>query len=358
MQKTFFKTFKNKTIIVTGHTGFKGSWLTLWLYSIGAKVIGISKNIHGEPSHFKELKLKNVKNYFLDIKNLKKVKNIFKKHQPDYVFHLAGQSMVKKSYGEPVETFITNSIGTLNVLDSLKSLKKKCKAVLITSDKVYKNFEISRGYREDDELGGKDPYSSSKAVAELIIHSYFSSFIGKNGNIKIAVARAGNVIGGGDWNKNRLIPDCVRAWSKNKKLIIRNPRSTRPWQNVLDVVRGYMILATKLNSSRRVNGEVFNFGPNQNKNFSVIQVVKFSKVFWKNVNWSIKNRSDSKFFESRLLKLNSQKSRKLLGWKCKLNLRQSLNFTINWYKSYYKSKRKNVYDISINSLKKYQKLIL
>ena len=216
------KTFYNKTVIVIGHTGFKGSWLSLWLKILEAKVIGISINIFPDQSHFKAIKLQNkIKHIKMDIRNLKLLKKTFKKYQPDYVFHLAAQALVKKSYSDPTYTWTTNTIGTLNVLESLKELKKKCIAVIITSDKSYKNLEIKRGYKEDDILGGKDPYSASKASAELAIQSHISSFFpAQKTKVLIGIARAGNVVGGGDWSEGRLIPDCVKSWAKNKKVLI------------------------------------------------------------------------------------------------------------------------------------------
>ena len=243
-----YKQFKNKTVLVTGHTGFKGSWLTLWLVLLGAKVIGLSINFPSNPSHFNLMKLqKKINHKKIDIRNLKLLKKIFRRYQPDYVFHLAAQSLVKKSYSEPIYTWGTNTMGTLNILESLRELKKNCVAVLITSDKSYKNVEIKRGYKENDILGGGDPYSSSKASAELAIQSYISSFFSsKKTKVLIGIARAGNVIGGGDWSENRLVPDCAKSWSKNKKVLIRNPRSTRPWQHVLEAIWGYLLLASDL----------------------------------------------------------------------------------------------------------------
>ena len=211
--------FKNKRVIITGHTGFKGSWLTLWLSMLGANVIGISKNIPTKPSHYKSIGLeKKIKNIKLDICNVKKLSKIIRNNQPDFVFHLAAQSLVKRSYAKPLETYYTNTIGTLNLLESLRQIKRKCFVVLITSDKSYKNLEISRGYRENDILGGKDPYSASKGSAELIIQSYLNSFFSKKKNkVYIGIARAGNVIGGGDWSPNRLIPDCIKSYSKKNQ---------------------------------------------------------------------------------------------------------------------------------------------
>ena len=221
--------FKNKTVIVTGHTGFKGSWLTLVLINLGARVVGISNDIPTKPAFFQILKLnKKIKDLRADVRDLKIIKKIFKRYKPDYIFHLAAQSLVKQSFKYPVNTFTTNFVGTLNILESLRELKKECVSVIITSDKSYKNFEIDRGYKENDILGGEDPYSASKGSAELVIQSYCNSFF-KGDKKKIAVARAGNVIGGGDWSKDRLVPDCMKSWSKRKKVILRNPDSTRPW---------------------------------------------------------------------------------------------------------------------------------
>ena len=327
-----FNKFKNKTIIVTGHTGFKGSWLTLWLKLLGAKVVGISIDLPSKPSHYKELNLsKKIINIKQDIK-------IFQKYQPDFIFHLAAQALVQRSYKDPVTTFNTNTIGTMNVLESLKKIKKKFAAVIITSDKSYKNIEIKRGYHENDLLGGKDPYSASKGAAEIIIQSFINSyFINKKQNV--AIARAGNVIGGGDWSENRLIPDCVKSWSKNKKAKIRNPKSTRPWQHVLEAVRGYLRLAECLYSNRKLHGEPFNFGPKQSQNKNVITLVKLMKKFWSNVSWK-KNKSYKEIYESKLLKLNSTKAKKKLKWTPMINFEDTVKMTTVWYKNYYQKKNK------------------
>ena len=255
MQK-IFKNFKNKRVIITGHTGFKGSWLSLWLYMKGAKVMGISNEVLSQPSHFEKIKLKKkIISVNEDIRNLEKIKKLFLEFQPHFVFHLAAQSLVNKSYKDPIITYQTNSLGTLNILESLRFLKKKCVAVIITSDKSYKNLEIKRGYKENDLLGGIDPYSSSKASAELIVQTYIKSFFKIKRNIVIGVARAGNVIGGGDWSQDRLIPDCIKSWSRNKSVSIRSPKSTRPWQHVLEPLSGYLSLASSLRNGRNFCGE-------------------------------------------------------------------------------------------------------
>ena len=353
-----FLNFKNKKVLVTGLTGFKGSWLTSWLLLLGAKVMGISIDLPSNPSHFKTIKLKNkIKHKKLDIRNLKLLKKTFKKYQPDYVFHLAAQALVKKSYNNPIYTWETNTLGTLNILESLRDLRKKCVVVLITSDKSYKNLEIKRGYKENDILGGKDPYSASKASAELAIQSYISSFFPlRETKVLISIARAGNVIGGGDWSENRLIPDCVKSWSKNKKVLIRNPNSTRPWQHVLETANGYLLLASKLKKNKKLHGQAFNFGPNYTKNYNVIFLVKYMRKFWKKVSWVIDKKNKTNFFESNLLKLNCSKAKTILKWKCILSFKETIYMAMHWYKNYYLNPGK-ANQITINQIREYEKLL-
>ena len=351
--------FKNKKIIITGHTGFKGSWLSIWLTYLGAKVIGVSNNILTTPSNFKVNNIKNkIKHNFLDLRDTNKLTKLILKSKPDYIFHLAAQSLVKRSYANSKFTFETNALGTLNLLEALRSYnpKKKCSVVLVTSDKSYRNLELTRGYREDDILGGYDPYSASKACAELIIQCYLKSFLNNNKNLKISVARAGNVIGGGDWSEDRLIPDCVKSIIRKKKLILRFPNSTRPWQHVLEALIGYMTLALNQNSNKKLNHSVFNFGPNNKSSITVIDLVKKIKLKWDKLNWKIlKNKKG--VYESKLLKLNSSKAFKLLNWKCYLNANQTLDMTIDWYKKYYDNNKKNMYIFSVNQIKQYENFV-
>ena len=337
--KTTKNFFKNKKIIITGHTGFKGAWLTLWLKLLGAKIIGISENIPTKPSLFEKLKLnKEIKDIRLDIADLDSLKKIFNKYQPDFVFHLAAQSLVKKSYENPIKTFSSNTVGTLNIMESLKQVKKKCISVIITSDKSYKNLEIKRGYHEDDVLGGKDPYSASKGAAEIIIQSFIHSYFKtKNNNKFIAVARAGNVVGGGDWSSDRLIPDCIKAWSKNKTVFIRNPNSTRPWQHVLEALRGYIYLSIKLDENKKLHGEVFNFGPKNSQNKNVLELVFEMRKTWKKISWKIIKKKSQKY-ESNLLRLNSQKSKKKLKWEPKLKFNETVEMVTKWYMNYFNKK--------------------
>jgi CDP-glucose 4,6-dehydratase len=246
--------FKNKKVLVTGHTGFKGSWLVTWLNVLGCKVLGISLDPIKGDNHFMILKKKlDIIDKRGDIRNERYLKKIIKQFKPDIVFHLAAQAIVSTSYSHPKLTFETNVLGTFNLLSVLAELKHKCIAIFITSDKCYKNIEVTRGYTETDEIGGDDFYSSSKASAELVIHSFYKSFIkDKNKFLRIATARAGNVVGGGDWSKNRLIPDCAKSWSKGQTVILRNPNSTRPWQHVLEALSGYLHLAYQLSKKKLV----------------------------------------------------------------------------------------------------------
>ena len=321
----------------------------------GANIYGISKDIPTNPSHFKVSKIyQGIRNYFIDVNNQKKVIDIFVKIKPDYVFHLAAQSLVKRSYKDPTITWNTNLIGTLNVLEGLRKLKKNCSAIIITSDKCYLNKEIIRGYRETDILGGEDPYSASKASAELLVNSYIKSYFINKTNIRVCTVRAGNVIGGGDWSEYRLIPDCVRKWSKKKIAIIRNPHSTRPWQHVLEAIYGYVLLAAKLSKNSSLHGESFNFGPSKNNNHSVIFLVKTMKKFWNEITWSIKKNNS--FKETNLLMLNTKKVRKKIKWKSVLKFEESISMVIDWYKKFY-SKIKNPSELTINQIENYKKIL-
>jgi len=347
--------FKNKKVVITGNSGFKGSWLSLWMYHLGAKVLGISlKN----SSKFPNLKIFNLNNKMLnkniDIKNFKKVYRAIKIFKPDFIFHLAAEAIVTRAYKNPQNTWETNTMGTLNILESLKDYNKKVTVIMITSDKVYKNLETNKGYKEEDAMGNLDPYSASKASADLVCQSYYNSHLKYKKNIKLGIARAGNVIGGGDWSVNRIIPDCVKSWSKNKKVIIRSPYSTRPWQHVLDVLNGYLMFAEKLNSNKHLNGQIFNFGPNKSENKKVIDVVKSFSRKWGSAGWLVS--SNFKYKENKLLQLNSNKAKLKLKWFCKLNFNRAISFTANWYKQYYFNK-KIIFDYSISQIKDYQKIL-
>ena len=289
----------------------------------------------------------------IDIKNLNRLRKVFTKNQPDFVFHLAAQSIVRKSYLEPVETWKTNLIGTLNVLEALRGIKKICTAVLITSDKAYKNLEIKRGYIETDIIGGIDPYGASKSAAEIVIQSYIKSFFSHNKNkVSIAVARAGNVIGGGDWSQDRLVPDCIKSCIKGKTVILRNPKSTRPWQHVLEVINGYLTLACKLRKNKNFHGEAFNFGPNLKRNHQVQEVASEMKKNWGRIKW--KTKVNKKFFENTLLQLDSSKSKKKLSWKSSLSFNKTIFLTVDWYRNFFE-KKNSIISKSLSQILYYEK---
>ncbi len=335
------KYYKNKKVLITGHTGFKGSWLTSWLIDLNSNVIGISKNIPTIPSNYKLQKNKLIKEYFFDICNTNELIKVFKSHKPDVIFHLAAQSLVQSSFSNPQETIKTNTIGTLSILEALKEHNSKINVIFITSDKVYENLEWQYGYRENDLLGGKDPYSTSKFFAEKLIDNYYHNFLKYKNNVRIAIARAGNVIGGGDWSKDRILPDCFKAYGKNKSVIVRNPNSTRPWQHVLEPLFGYILLGISLYKNKKLHGESFNFGPDIKNDFPVIDLVKkITKNFdEKKIEYDFKSKKN--FKESGLLKLNCEKANNLLKWKSILTFEETTDMTAKWYKNYLNNQNMN-----------------
>ena len=349
------KIFKNKKVLITGHTGFKGSWLTTWLVMLGSKVLGISKDLPTKPSHYKELKIsKKIIDQRFDIRDLNKLKKTVQKFQPDFIFHLAAQPLVNISYRNPLITWETNLIGTINILESIKSLKKRCVCVIVTSDKCYRNYEIKRGYKESDELGGYDPYSASKGAAEIAVRSYIKSFYSNSKKYRIATARAGNVIGGGDWNKGRLIPDCIVSAHLKRNVNIRNQNSTRPWQHVIELIYGYLKLSIALKKNKSLHGEAFNFGPNRQKNRKVKEILYEIKKQWNFFKWKENKNKNFGKKESKLLKLNCEKVNKKLRWKIIMNFQEVIRLTLNWYKNYYSNfyKRKgSVYELSSSQIK-------
>ena len=320
---------KNKKVLITGNTGFKGSWLTYVVSNVTQKIYGISLKENIENTMFKKSKIFKLvkKQFFFDISNFNKFKKVIYQIKPDYIFHLAAQSLVYKSYEFPLKTWNSNLIGTLNLLEILKYYKKN-KNIIITSDKCYKNLELRRGYTEDDILAGEDPYSATKSCAEIAINSYIKSFY-NNSNF-IVSCRAGNVIGGGDFSENRLIPDIVKHYFSNNKISIRNINSTRPWQHVLEPIFAYLLLAKNINKIN-INHQSFNFGPdlhNSKRVFSIIQEIK--------KRWNIKiKKSNLKFKETKLLSLNCNKAKKILKWKPVLNFQQTVKLTIDWYDKFY-----------------------
>jgi len=336
-----FEAFLNKRVLVTGHTGFKGSWLCIWLNSLGAQVTGLSLDPITEPSLFKEVKIpQGIDDLRVDIRDKVKLKEALHSIQPDYIFHLAAKSLVKDSYKDPVDTWSTNLFGTINLLEGLRSIEKDCVVVMVTSDKCYRNVEWLWGYREIDALGGSDPYSASKASCELAIKSYVDSFFSNaNTTVRIASARAGNVIGGGDWSESRIIPDCVRAWSAGDSVNIRSPQATRPWQHVLEPLSGYLTLALKLSRDPTLHGESFNFGPSSDQNVSVAHLVTEMALHWDKVRWT-SDAEPSGWREANLLKLNCDKASSLLGWRPALGFSKCVKLTADWYRAFYETKTK------------------
>jgi CDP-glucose 4,6-dehydratase len=330
--------FSNRTVLVTGHTGFKGSWLTSWLTQLGAKVVGLSLDTVTEPSHFVSANMADgITDLRLDIRDRSSVEETILSVQPDFVFHLAAQALVRRSYADPIETWQTNVMGTLHLLEALRKLDKPCSAVIITSDKCYDNVEWVWGYRETDAMGGPDPYSASKGAAELAIRSHIKSYFPKSGSkIRIASARAGNVIGGGDWAENRIVPDCVKAWSVNDVVMLRNPHSTRPWQHVLEPLSGYLSLAVALTQRPELHGEAFNFGPLSQQNHSVQQLVKQMELHWNQVLWEDASQIEVGPYESGLLKLNCDKALHYLSWHAVMGFEDTVRMTAEWYEAYYK----------------------
>ncbi len=354
----FNNIYAGKRIVVTGNTGFKGSWLTLWLELLGASVVGISKDIPSSPSLFDELGLSSrIDHHFQDINDALGVTRLLSDARPDFVFHLAAQPIVSEAYENPLETLQTNILGTANVLDAMRVFTHRCNAVIITSDKCYDNVEWPWGYREQDALGGKDPYSASKGAAELIAKTYFRSWFAKpESKIRMATARAGNVIGGGDWAVDRVVPDCIRAWSKGESVTIRNPRSTRPWQHVLEPLSGYLRVGQLLaEAPENVNGGAFNFGPNADQNETVLELLNAIGMSWKSGAGGQHQIAEGSpaFAEAGLLKLNCDKALAYLQWRPVLAFAETAAFTGAWYDKFYNGARTDLNDFTIGQIKAY-----
>lgn len=357
----FGNVYKNKKVVVTGNTGFKGSWLTVWLLKLGARVYGISKDIPTQPSMFKELGLSNkIDNKEKDVRALKSMSKIIKEIKPDFLFHLAAQSLVSLSYRKPIETLSTNVMGTANILEVLKESNHVCIGIIISSDKCYDNVGREWGYKETDPLGDKDIYSGSKGAAELIFKSYYHSFFKRDeSNVKVVTTRAGNVIGGGDWAQDRIVPDCVRAWSKGHPVEIRSPESTRPWQHVLESLSGYLILGQQLSAGRNFNGESFNFGPPSRFSYNVKKLLEDLSKYWNFADSSQIYRiiHDIKFYEAGLLKLNCNKAFYHLKWLPTLNYKKLIEFTSTWYLNFYRGET-DMLDFTLSQIKEYEQIAL
>ncbi|HEX7570547.1 MAG TPA: CDP-glucose 4,6-dehydratase [Verrucomicrobiae bacterium] len=328
----FNHVFQGKTIWLSGHTGFKGAWLARWLVQLGARVHGFAQPPATTPSVFESLGLaQKIQHEIGDVRDADAVKKSILRVQPDFVFHLAAQALVRYSYEQPLETYATNVMGTAHVLEALRSLQKPCAAVIVTTDKCYKNREMDYAYAEDDHLGGHDPYSSSKGAAEIVISAYRRSFFGQS-PVRIASARAGNVIGGGDWARDRIVPDCIRALQRGETIPVRNPHATRPWQHVLEPLSGYLWLAASLaqNDANATLATAFNFGPEKEANRNVGDLVGEILKSWPG-RWE--DQSDPHaHHEAKLLMLSTAKAKQVLHWQPTWNFETAIANTVNWYR--------------------------
>ena len=352
----FANLYNGKRVLVTGHTGFKGSWLTAWLLKLGAEVIGISKDIPTQPAMFEVLGLAGlIKHIEADTRDLAAMRKIFSEVQPDFIYHLAAQAIVSDSYRDPVETISSNVVGTMNILEVLRSLEHPCVAIMVTSDKCYDNVEWLWGYRENDALGGKDIYSGSKGATELVIKSYLHSFFKKDHPVRLGVVRAGNVIGGGDWAKDRIVADCMRAWNDGLSVEIRSPQATRPWQHVLEPLSGYLALGQALVERPSLHGEAFNFGPRAEQNRTVVQLLGDLGRLWgfNTLEKAYRITGDIPFHEAELLKLNCDKALFHLHWEANLEYSQTIQFIGEWYRGFYREQA-NMHELTLGQISSYE----
>ena len=333
--------YNNKRVLITGNTGFKGSWLSYWLLRLGADVYGLAKDIPTSPAFFSEIELQLSVHWIRqDIRHEGRVREILNDIRPDFLFHLAAQAIVSIAYQNPVETIETNVMGTTAVLEALRNYPESCTAVIITSDKCYDNVEWVWGYRENDRLGGKDVYGGSKGAAELIFHAYYHSFFKERPKVRIASARAGNVIGGGDWAQDRIVPDCVKAWAQGRHVEIRHPNATRPWQHVLEPLSGYLALGASLALNNRLSGESYNFGPKAEQHRTVRQVIEDLARYWQfdSQQPAYRTISQPDLKEAGLLKLNCDKALLDLQWLPTLEYDDLIRYTGQWYQEFYRAK--------------------
>lgn len=348
--------YKGKRVLITGHTGFKGSWLSIWLHALGAEVIGISLPPYTQKDNYvlSTIGDKIKADIRADIRDYKLIKEIFIKYQPEIVFHLAAQPLVRISYNIPIETYETNLMGTINILEAIRNTNSVKVGVMITTDKCYENNEQERGYKETDAMGGYDPYSSSKGACEIAISSWRRSFFnpqdyGKTHNTSISSVRAGNVIGGGDWALDRIIPDCIRSLENNEPIIIRSPDAVRPWEHVLEPISGYLLLAMKQWESPTRYCEAWNFGP-ENTSICTVKDVVNEVVRQYGKGEIIERINPNNPHEAKLLLLNIDKVKTELKWKPRMNIYQCIELVIDWYKNY---RTKDVYQLCVDEINKF-----
>jgi len=349
----FNNIYQNKKVFLTGHTGFKGSWLALWLTKLGAKVCGYSLAPNTNTSMFKELDIESKieKSIIGDILDYEKLQKAMHDFQPDIVFHLAAQPLVRLSYSEPILTYQTNVIGSLNVLEAARYCNSVKAFVNITTDKCYENKELSRGYKEDEPMGGYDMYSSSKGCVEIMSSSFRHSFLQEDGTMAMATARAGNVIGGGDWAQDRLIPDCIKSINKNKPIEIRNPLAVRPWQHVLEPLSGYLLLGQKLLENGKQFAEGFNFGPKEESVLKVSEVAQKLVEKYGKGEFVVHKKDD--LHEANLLMLNIDKAKDVLGWTPTYTADKAISKTVEWYKHFYDIDT-DMYELTIRQIEEYE----
>jgi CDP-glucose 4,6-dehydratase len=345
--------YRGRRVLVTGHTGFKGSWLSLWLNQLGAEVAGFSSEIPTSASNFESLKLENHLQHFIgDIRDRSRLAQVIDDFKPEVIFHLAAQALVRHSYADPVTTFETNTMGMVNLLECIRTRPWVSSAVLITSDKAYRNVEWCWGYRETDALGGNDPYSGSKSCADLVAQSYFHSFL-RHTPTRIAITRAGNVIGGGDWADDRIVPDCIRAWSQGVSVEVRSPEATRPWQHVLEPLSGYLWLGAKLfQQVEGINGESFNFGPDANVNQTVEELLDAMAKRWPSAQWQVPHGCEVSSHEAKLLKLSCDKALFHLSWEAIMQFPETVAYTVDWYRSWHQ-RRENMHSYTVEQIDQY-----
>jgi len=356
----FNNKYKRLRVLVTGHTGFKGSWLSAWLIKLGAEVAGYSSSIPTIPSHFEMIRLSGQLRHFIgDIRDYDRLIEVFKEFKPEVVFHLAAQPIVSVALKSPKETFDINLIGSINVMEAVRNTPSVKAAVFITSDKCYENVEWEFGYRENDRLGGKDPYSASKACAEIALRSYYLSYVKGQMPLKMVTARAGNVIGGGDWGQDRVVPDCIRNWSENRPVQIRNPNSTRPWQHVLEPLSGYLWLgALLLDDKAGIDGEAFNFGPGGEINIPVSALLEKMRSIWGGGSWKVIRTADIAKKEASLLKLSCDKAFYLCGWVSNLTFEETVKMTMEWYTEWNREKDGNMAPVTSSHISKFENIAL
>lgn len=349
--------YNGKTVFITGHTGFKGSWLSIWLNLLGAKVVGYALKPPTEPSLFKTCNLqKRLISIEGDVRDFEYLKENIVKHKPEIVFHMAAQSLVRLSYQDPLLTYSTNVMGTVNLLEAIRQTKTVKAVIIVTSDKCYENKDGTWSYKESDPMGGHDPYSSSKGCAELVTKAYLNTYFNpdnfKENGVSLASVRAGNVIGGGDWAKDRLIPDCIKACSSKRPIIIRYPNAVRPWQHVLEPLLGYLLLAKSLYEHGCKHAGAWNFGPNDEDSKPVKWLVEKIIEIWKeNASWE----NDSSFnpYEASSLRLDCFKANSELGWSPVWDLNTALQKTVEWFKAYIKNEE--MLDFTISQIQAYEK---